>query len=103
MGRGGGPPMQSSHVRLALLLIPCLLAAGCGNTDDGVRPCDLWTASAVISGRVMNSSGARIASAPVEVQVASSSGCNGSEVWAHTKQVTTDASGNYSVEMELGN
>ena len=92
--------MQSTHLR-RVLLTSCLLVVGC--TDDGVRPCDLWTASAVVSGRVTNSSGAAIVDAAVEVQVALTGQCDGAEDWAHSKRVTTDASGNYSAELELGN
>lgn len=92
--------MQPTHVR-RLLLTSCLLVVGC--TDDIVRPCDLWTASAVVSGRVTDSSGAAIVDAVVEVQVASTSQCDGALGWAHAKRDTTDASGNYSAEVELGN
>ena len=92
--------MQSTHLR-RVLLTSCLLVVGC--TDDGVRPCDLWTASAVVSGRVTNSSGSAIVAAAVEVQVALMGQCDGTEDWAHSKRVTTDASGNYSAELELGN
>ena len=92
--------MQPTHVRL-VLLTSCLLAVGC--TDDGVRPCDLWTASAVVSGRVTNSSGAAIVDAAVEVQVALTGQSVGAEDWTHSKRVTTDASGNYTAQLELGN
>jgi hypothetical protein len=78
-----------------------VLMVGC--TDDGVRPCDLWTASAVVSGRVTSSSGAAIVGAAVELQVALTGQCDGAVDWAHSKQVTTDASGNYSAVLELGN
>ena len=91
--------MQSTHVRV--LLTSCRLVVGC--TDDGVRPCDLWTASAVVSGRVTNSSGAAIVGVAVEVQVALAGQCDGAEDWAHSKRTATDASGNYSAELELGN
>ncbi len=92
--------MQSTYVR-GLLVASCLLMVGC--TDDGVRPCDLWTASAVVSGRVTNASGAAIVDAAVELQVALTGQCDGAVDWTHSKQVTTDASGNYSAELELGN
>ena len=95
-----GRTVQSTLVR-RVLLTSCLLVVGC--TDDVVRPCDLWTASAVVSGRVTDSSGAAIVDVAVEVQVALTGPCDGAEVWAHAKRVTTDASGNYSAGIELGN
>jgi hypothetical protein len=74
-----------------------------GCKDDGVRPCDLWTATAVVSGRVTNSSGAGIGNVQVELQVAPTGQCDGAADWAHSSRVTTDASGNYAAELELGN
>jgi hypothetical protein len=92
--------MQSTRIRGAFFTF-CLLVVGCG--DDGVRPCDLWTASAVISGRVTDSSGAAIVDARVRVEVASAGACGGAEDWAHSRQVATDPNGDYSAEVELGN
>ena len=92
--------MQPTHVR-RVLLTSCLLVVGC--TDNGVRPCDLWTASAIVSGRVTNSSGATLVGVAVEVQVAMTGQCDGAEAWALSKRDTTDAGGNYSAEVELGN
>jgi len=71
--------------------------------DDGVRPCDLWTASAVVSGRVTDSSGAGVADAAIEVQIAPLGECDGAGNWAHSKQVTTNAGGYYSADLALGN
>ena len=92
--------MRSAGVRCALLL-SCLLVAGC--VDDPVRPCDLWTASAVVSGRVTDASGAAVAFASIEIQVASAAPCEGAGDWGHTKQATTGADGDYSAEVALGN
>jgi hypothetical protein len=93
--------MKSTHVGCALLAA-CLLVLGC--SDKAVAPpCDLWTASAVISGRVTDASGAAIADAIVEVQVASAGSCDGAEDWGHFDRVTTDAGGHYSAQVALGN
>jgi len=92
--------MQSTRMRGALFA-SCLLVVGCA--DDGVRPCDLWTASAVVSGRVTDASGAAIVDAAVELQVALTGRCDGVEDWTHSRRVTTDANGDYSAEVELGN
>src|SRR5262249_14721533 len=71
--------------------------------DDVVKPCDLWTASAVVSGRVTDSSGAAVANAAVEVQVAPTGLCDGAQDWGHTTGVMTDANGHYSAKVGLGN
>jgi len=97
----GGQTMRSTQVRGALTAT-CLLTVGCAH-DDGVRPCDLWTASAIVSGRVTDSSGAAIVGAAVEVQVAYRNQCPGADDWVRSKQDTTDANGNYSAMVELGN
>lgn len=81
-----------------LLLASCLLVFGC--RKDAVSPCDLWTASAVVSGRVSNTSGAALSDVAVEVEIA---GCDGAEDWTRKTRVVTDASGKYSVELGLGN
>ena len=96
----GGQTMHSRHIGVALVA-SCLLLGGC--RDDGVRPCDLWTASAVVSGRVTNSSGTTLAGAAVEVEVAPTGQCDGAADWAHSKRAITDANGNYTAEVELGN
>lgn len=73
-------------------------------TDDGERPCDLWTASAVVSGRVTEAfSGGPIVSTEVEVQIAAADSCDGGERWVASKRVTTDGNGVYSATLELGN
>lgn len=92
--------MTSTHIRGAILA-SCLLLAGC--RDNPVTPCDLWTGSAVVSGRVTNSSGAPIAGAAVDIQIAWMGPCDQADNWARRGQVATDANGNYSAEMELGN
>lgn len=92
--------MRSTQTRAALLA-SCLLVMGCAK--EVVRPCDLWTGSAIVSGRVTDSSGAAIIATEVEVQVASTGQCQGVAEWTHSKRVTTDANGNYSAEVELGN
>ena len=83
-----------------VLLAACLLV-GC--REDVVRPCDLWTASAVVSGRVTHSAGAAIADAAVKVELALRGRCDDADDWVHAQQVTTDTSGNYSVGLEIGN
>ena len=93
--------MPSIHLRrvlpaLSLLLVGCM-------EDQGERPCDLWTASAVVSGTITNSSGAPVPSAAVDVEVASTHPCDGTETWTRTDRVTTDASGSYSARLEIGN
>lgn len=92
--------MQSTGV-CGAFLISSLLVVGCA--DDVVRPCDLWTASAVVSGRVTDASGAAIVYAAVEVHVALAGQCDGAEDWTHSKRVTTNANGDYSAALELGN
>jgi hypothetical protein len=82
-------------------LLASSLLVGCVN--DGVRPCDLWTAAAVVAGRVTDSSGAAIVDAVVEVEIAATGACDAAGDWAHSRRVTTDANGNYSAEVELGN
>jgi hypothetical protein len=54
-------------------------------------------------GKSDQSSGGAIAGAVVEVQVAASDPCDGAADWGHTKDVTTDPNGNYSLEMKIGN
>ena len=92
--------MRSTHVR-GVLLASCLVVMGC--VDHVVRPCDLWVATAIVSGRVTDSSGAAIVDAVLEIQVASTGRCHGAEDWAHSKRVTTDANGDYSTDVALGN
>jgi len=92
--------MQPKHVG-GVLLASFLLMAGC--KDEVTRPCDLWTASAVVSGHVTNSSGAGIGGAAVVVQVALQGQCDGAKDWAQSKQVLTDAHGDYSAKVDLGN
>ena len=92
--------MQSIRIRCALLA-SCLLAVGCA--DDGIRPCDLWTASAVISGRVTDASGGAVVDATVEVQVALAGRCDGAEDWMRSKRVSTGGNGDFSAKVELGN
>jgi len=87
------------HIRGAFLA-SCLFLVGC--QDEPVRPCDLWTASAVVSGRVTNASGP-IAGAPVDLRVAATGSCDGAGGWFLAKRDTTDAAGNYSAELGLGN
>jgi len=93
--------MPFTPLRRALPVF-CLLIVGCME-DHGEPPCDLWTASAVVSGRVTNASGAAIANTAVDVQIASAGPCVGTLNWIHTEHVTTDASGNYSAQLQLGN
>jgi len=97
---GEGQSVQPTYVR-RVLLTSCLLV-GC-TEKNVVRPCDLWTSSAVISGQVTNSSGAPIVGAVVDVQVATTGPCDTAVDWAQFRQDTTDASGNYSAQLEIGN
>jgi len=92
--------MQPTHARL-VLLTSCLLLVGC--TKETVRPCDLWTASAVVSGRVTNPSGAAIVDAAVDVQFTMTGRCDTAADWVFPRRDTTDANGNYSAELVLGN
>jgi hypothetical protein len=41
--------------------------------------------------------------AAVEIQVALTGQCDGAEDWTHSERVITDANGDYSAEVELGN
>lgn len=66
-------------------------------------PCDLWVASAVVSGHVRNSSGTTLANAEVEIEVDRMGRCDGAEDWSHGERATTDATGHYSAELGLGN
>ena len=93
--------MQSRLSRHLLLTASLVVAAGC--KDDAVRPCDLWTATAVISGRVTNSAGAPIVGALIQVHVAGPSPCDGPQSWSVAKEATTGANGDYSAEPGLGN
>ncbi|HET9328387.1 MAG TPA: hypothetical protein VFQ05_16595 [Candidatus Eisenbacteria bacterium] len=66
-------------------------------------PCDLWVASAVVSGHVTNASGMALADAEVELEFDRRGRCDGAEDWSHGNRVTTDADGHYSAELGLGN
>jgi len=73
-------------------------------TEEAVAPCDLWVASAVVSGQVTDSgSGGPIINTEVDVMIAEGSQCDGSEQWIETRRVTTDNLGQFSVKLELGN
>ena len=74
----------------------------CG--EDAVEPCDLWISSAIVSGRVSETaSGGAMVNFEVEVVVAESSQCDGTEQWSQSQRVTTDDLGLFSVKLELGN
>ncbi len=51
----------------------------------------------------MDASGSAIADAAVDVEVAAEGACDGAEDWTRPKRVTTDASGDYTAQLGLGN
>jgi hypothetical protein len=87
---------------LIVVLMLSALLFSCG--EDTVNTCDLWTASAIVSGQVTDSdSGNPITNAEVEVMVANSSKCDGAEQWIYSSLVMTDKNGQFSIKLELGN
>ena len=72
-------------------------------TEDTVEPCDLWTASAIVSVQVTDMSGAPIANTEVEVKIAAGNQCDGGERWVRTQRGVTNNAGQFSIELELGN
>jgi len=89
--------MKASIFRAALLAA-CLPLVGCVGTD-GVRPCDLWTSSALIAGHVSDSSGSAVVGATIEVQVMV---CDQTDS-NRASRVATDTNGNYLADVKLGN
>src|SRR5262245_14730475 len=81
------------------LLLASVLAMGCGEADNGVQPCDLWTSSALVMGHVTDASGAALG-ATIDLRVAE---CDQPAPWNRWKELTTDANGNYSATVSLGN
>jgi hypothetical protein len=93
--------MQARWIQV-LLIAGGFLTLSCA--DDAVKPCDLWTASAIVSGRVTDGgSGGPIVNTEVEVKVAAGDQCDGAEQWVESRRVNTDGNGEFSVELELGN
>ena len=95
---------RTLNSKLATLVLLVISSTLCSCGADTVEPCDLWVASAVVSGQVTDSgSGGPIANTEVEVMVANSSECTGGEQWGESRRVMTDNFGQFSVTLELGN
>jgi hypothetical protein len=85
---------------IVLVIVAFLFSCG----EDTVNTCDLWTASAIVSGQVTDSdSGEPIPDVEVEVMLSHSSWCNATEPWSYSLLVMTDKEGRFSVQFELGN
>jgi hypothetical protein len=91
---------MGSRLIRGVIVTCCLSFVGCAEDQ---APCDLWTASAIVSGRATDSSGRAIADLAVEVWIDPANGCDGTEDWALSQQVTTALDGSYSAEIDLGN
>ncbi len=93
---------MTTKLSAIIVSLSCIFIAGC--SEETAKPCDLWLATAIVSGRVSDSSsGDAIVNTEVEVSIARGSECDGGEDWVGSQRVVTDESGQYGVTLELGN
>jgi hypothetical protein len=89
---------------IKILLVGSCVLTSPSCEDDEVKPCDLWTASAIVSGRVTDGgTGGPIVNTELEVKVATGAECDGAEQWEFSTRVTTDGNGEYAAQLEIGN
>lgn len=82
--------------------LACCTVGAVSCDDEEVAPCDLWTATAIVSGIVREGSfNAPIVNTEVQVRIGETDQCT--EPWQFELSVFTDDQGRFSETFELGN
>ena len=90
------------NIRKCIFLLGCaLLLVSCSEGEEFV--CDLWTASAIVSGRATDATGAPVAQLELQIWTGWLGACDLEDTYISSRITTTEDDGTYRVTLTQGN